>query len=582
MKVFNALTDVAPVKVFVSLLLGTVAGIGYAFLIPIVINSLGTAGDLPTLDEGRVRVLGLEVSHFRFAALFFLSCVVIIATRTYSQLLLNWVAIDATAGLRIKYYHRILQAPIAKLEEVGSSRLIASITTDVKTIVQGAQKLPDLLISTVTVLGMLAYLLYLNSAIFGFVCLAIVFGAVTFQIPMLIGARFFARSRDKVDDLHEAIRGNIFGAKQLKLCARRRGEYVDEVLLAAEDDVASANKKGLTILRAAMNYGDMISFFVIGFVAFVFVNYRSVTPEELLGAIMVLLYITGPISVVMGTVPDVVSANISLAKVEKLFADLPEEHISADLRPLPAWQRLRFSDITYRHRGVEPDGSDGFAIGPVSFDVLKGQATFIVGGNGSGKSTLGKVITTHYAPASGEIRLDDVVLDAALMLGFRDQVTAITSDYYLFDRLFGAAREAELGLVQRYLERLQLQQKISLRGGRFSTLSLSDGQRKRLALLVSFLEDKQLYLFDEWAADQDPEFKKVFYYEILPYLKANGKAVVVISHDDRYFDVADRIFVMDGGHLAERSASAARGFGSALRKGALPLAWAGTLDENLA
>jgi putative ATP-binding cassette transporter len=92
---------------------------------------------------------------------------------------------------------------------------------------------------------------------------------------------------------------------------------------------------------------------------------------------------------------------------------------------------------------------------------------------------------------------------------------------------------------------------VTIKNQRFSTTTaLSSGQRRRLALLVVLLEDRPLCIFDEWAADQDPAFKRTFYYQILPALRAKQKAVVVISHDDRYFDVADRILVLEDGKLA--------------------------------
>jgi putative ATP-binding cassette transporter len=191
--------------------------------------------------------------------------------------------------------------------------------------------------------------------------------------------------------------------------------------------------------------------------------------------------------------------------------------------------------------------------------VNRGQVTFIVGGNGSGKSTLGKLITSHYLPSGGAVFLDGRELDRGSINSFRDQVAAIWTDYYLFDRLLGEARAADASVIEKYLERLQLAQKVNLMAGRFSTLALSDGQRKRLALLVSFLENKPLHVFDEWAADQDPEFKAVFYREILPYLKAQDKAVVVITHDDRYFDVADRILTLENGQLVPATVRVAAG-----------------------
>lgn len=552
MKLFNILIDEAPLKVVLSLLLGILTGIGYALLIPLVMSSIETSGDFPALHQGNVWFFSFEVSHFRFAALFFLSCIVIIVARTYSQLLLSWVAIDATSQLRRKYYDTILRAPLEKLEKVGSPRLIASITTDVKTVIQGAQHLPDLLISVVTALGMLLFLMYLNTNLFWFVCKAIIFGAITFQIPLLLGGRFFRRARHKIDVLHEGIRGNIQGVKELKLCAEKRHDYMNEVLLRSEDDVRRANKLGMTILRSAMNYGDMISFFVIGFSAFIFVNHHSVSAEELTGAIMVLLYISAPISVVLGAIPDLVSANVSLKTVDKLFSEMPHEEIAQTVHELAPWQTLHLRQASYRY---EVDGErGGFAVGPISFEIHRGETTFIVGGNGSGKSTVGKLITAHYFAEAGTLSLGQQVIDREWITTYRNQLSLISADFYLFDRLFGAAKNADEATIQKYLEWMQLDHKLTLTNGRISTLSLSDGQRKRLALVVALLEDKSIYLFDEWAADQDPEFKKAFYHDVLPYLKSRNKAVVVISHDDRYFDVADRIYVMESGVAREMPA----------------------------
>jgi putative pyoverdin transport system ATP-binding/permease protein len=555
-KLFNILIEEAPFKVVLSLLLGTLTGIGYALLIPLVMSSLETSGDFPALHQGNVWFFSFEVSHFRFAALFFLSCIVIIVARTYSQLLLSWVAIDASSQLRRKYYDTILRAPLEKLEKVGGARLIASITTDVKTVIQGAQHLPDLLIGGVTALGMLLFLLYLNTNLFWFVCKAIIFGAITFQIPLILGSRFFNSARRKIDVLHEGIRGNIQGVKELKLCTEKRHDYLNEVLLRAENDVRKANKRGMTILRSTMNYGDMISFFVIGFSAFIFVNRHSVSAEELTGAIMVLLYISAPIGVVLGAIPDIVSANVSLKTVDRLFSDMPHEKISQAVHELAPWQTLHLRHVSYRY---EVDGERaGFAVGPVSFDIHKGETTFIVGGNGSGKSTIGKIITGHYFAEAGTLSLGQQAIDSEWITTYRNQLSLISSDFYLFDRLFGAAKHADEATIQKYLKWMQLDHKLTLTNGRISTLSLSDGQRKRLALVVALLEDKSIYLFDEWAADQDPEFKKAFYHDVLPYLKSMNKAVVVISHDDRYFDVADRIYVMESGVAREMEVARSR------------------------
>lgn len=547
MKIFNILTELAPKKVFMALLLGTLAGVSYAMLIPLVMNSFSALDGFKEVAQQPITFLGFEVSKANFAALFLFSCLGVMAARTFSELILTRIAIDAASNLRSQYYDRILKAPLSSLESVGGSRLIASITTDVRTIIQGAQLLPDLLISAVTVAGMMLFLLYLNTDVFKFICGAILFGVVTFQLPLLLGSKFVGRSRERTDDLHEAINGNIYGVKELKLCKQKRESYVEQVLLKTEDEVRSAQKTGFTIMRAALNYGDILTFFVVGFLAFVFVNYHTISQQEMFGAIMVLLYITGPIGMVVNAAPQIISANISFDKVEKLFAELPVEDIDHELRPLPNWQTFSLRDVTYRYPAR--DNEQGFEIGPLNMSVPKGSVTFIVGGNGSGKTTLGKLITSHYLSSSGNIYLDNLKIDNKFITSYRDSISAITSDFYLFDQLLGLAENVESEVIEKYLQDLCLEDKVKIKDGKFTTLALSDGQRKRLALLIAYLEDKELYLFDEWAADQDPEFKHIFYRKILPELRAKGKAIIVISHDDGYFDVADKVVKMQNGQF---------------------------------
>jgi len=178
---------------------------------------------------------------------------------------------------------------------------------------------------------------------------------------------------------------------------------------------------------------------------------------------------------------------------------------------------------------------------------------FLIGGNGSGKSTLAKVITGLYPPAGGEIRLNGRVIGDHNRDEYRQSFSTVFADFFLFDRIMGAAPGADDGRAREYLEKLHLNHKVSIENGVFSTTQLSQGQRKRLALLCAYLEDRPFYLFDEWASDQDPLFKDVFYTKLLPELRSRRKAVLVISHDDRYFPCADRLIKLDYGRITGES-----------------------------
>lgn len=550
MKLFEAFSKKAPNRVFVSIVLGALAGISYASLIPLVLSAVtADKGSLKAVFPDTVRVLGFEVSNPLFAVLFLGTCLFILAARSTSQVMLSRVSMEVTSELRIAMYDKIAKAPIAALEKMGSAKLLAALTTDVPRVVMGARLLPDLLTSSITLIGMLGYLWYLNTDIFAFVMGAILFGATTYQIPMLIGRRYLKKSRMHIDELQEAIRGLIYGAKELKVDSEKREAYFQEILLASERSVLHADKTGHTIMRAAMNYGDLLSFFVIGAVSFVFVNHTAIGNGDLVGVIMGLMYVTGPIALLLNFVPQVAVARVSLNKVNDLFKMIPEETLPERKAKAKEWSTVRFAGVGYQYASGD---DSGFKVGPVDLTINKGEITFIVGGNGSGKSTFSKLLTQHYRPSFGEIWFGDEKITPENLSVYRDDIAAIYSDYYLFDRVLCGTRLGDQLLqprVDAYLKAFALDHKVTFKDRRFSTISLSDGQKRRLALIVSFIDDKKLYLFDECAADQDPGFKHVFYRKVLPELKAQGKAVVVISHDDRYFDVADKVIVMEDGKV---------------------------------
>jgi len=545
MDLFKLFTEKAPNKVFLSLFLGALAGICYALLIPIVLSSIGSQSAADGSSGLKIHFLSFEVTGYKFAILFASICLLIMISRSISQVLLSRVALDATASLRIQTYRHIMSAPIAELEKIGSSKLLVAITTDVARIITGTIATPNVLVSMVTLTGMLCYLFVLSPDIFFFVIKAIAFGVVTYQIPMFIGNKYFERGRADFDALQESIRGLIYGAKELKLSKVKRERYFEEILLSNENSVLRNSKRANTIVVSAANYGDLLSFFVIGVVTFIFVSYHSIEKDKLLGSIMALLYIAGPVGLILNSLPQIINAKVSLRSIRKLFAQLSVEQLPEKTPLMPHWESVRFSKVSFQYANSESQ----FSLGPIDLEISRGEITFIVGGNGSGKSTLSKIISLHYTPSHGEIHFGDVKIDSETLNSGRHCISAIFTDYYLFDRLLSNLDVVDQRVIEGYLSKLAIDKKVSVIDGHFSTVALSDGQRKRLALLVAFLEDRDLYVFDEWAADQDPTFKEVFYYEILPELKAKNKAVVVISHDDRYFHVADKLLVMEDGHL---------------------------------
>ena len=291
MKLMDIFNELAPNKLFISILLGTLSGGCYAFLIPILLNSFTIEDSvLRVMNEQPYSLAGFEVSDVKFALLFAGLCLCIFLTRTMSQIIMVRLTMDLTSKLRLKLYQRVLRASLDNLESVGFSKINATMTYDVERVIEGAEVFPNLLVSGVTLCSMLGLLYYLNEHLFILVFGSITFGAVTYLLMAVVGNYYFSIARQKVDDLYGAIHGTIFGIKELKLKKSKRDNYFDKVLSKIEHDVCKASKTGATVQSAAVNYGNILGYFFLGGVAFVFVNHYSVSQLELIGIIMVLIY----------------------------------------------------------------------------------------------------------------------------------------------------------------------------------------------------------------------------------------------------------------------------------------------------
>ncbi|GGG89098.1 hypothetical protein GCM10011585_36570 [Edaphobacter dinghuensis] len=260
----------------------------------------------------------------------------------------------------------------------------------------------------------------------------------------------------------------------------------------------------------------------------------------------------------MNISPTVTRANIALRTVTDLGLSLVKYDCCETkvVGNSTSWQSLTLQSVV--HTYFQEKDSRPFTLGPLDISFKPGEIVFIIGGNGTGKTTFAKLITGLYTPEEGTIFLDEDAIDnEEARSRYRQYFSAIFGDFFLFEELIGITNDDELNRVANdYLDKLHLANSVSIHNRTLSTLDLSQGQRKRLALLTAFLEDRPIYLFDEWAADQDPYFKEIFYRELLPALRARGKTVFVISHDDRYYSIADRVIKLENGSIIQDATAA--------------------------
>ncbi|MFK3873856.1 cyclic peptide export ABC transporter [Pseudoalteromonas rhizosphaerae] len=555
MKLLNYFTQYAPNLTFVAIVLGTIAGIAQTMIIPLLMHVISLPlGDMSSEVGGSVRLWGGEIYYPNFFALFISLIFVIFISRSLSQIILGTVAVKIRYNLRKEFYSEVRKASIHSLEKLGLSKLIQCINVDISSIVMGAQLLPSIVTNLITVSGLLLLLMLFNSEIFYWISLVIAFGALTHRIFIKVGTKYFSKSRNIQDTVITNFRGLVDGSKELRLSLHKQEAFTQSSILQFEKQVYENEKSGIYAFSLAANYGELLSFISLAIFTFVVSNYVYISEQDRITTIMILLYIVGPTSALLGAFSQFSRAKIHLKKYEAIKARLKPEKVNVPNLAVLEWKTLKLRGIKFSYDNSE--AALKHAIGPIDLDINKGEVTFIVGNNGSGKSTISKVISQHYLDYSGKIFCDNTLIDAENIVTLREQMYSIYSDYYLFDYFIDYSKSNALQIksqIKSYIKLFRLDSHLSFDNGKFSTLDLSDGQRKRLALIIALIEDRDMYIFDEWTAEQDPIFKEVFYSQILPELKERNKAVVVISHDDRYFDVADCLYIMDKGKIIDNT-----------------------------
>lgn len=494
----------------------------------------------------------METLALKFAGV----CALFFAATLGSHIPLLYLSEGAVLRMRMQLVRSILRGRLRYLEQTGGHRLYAALAGDVERVTSGLTVIPAILISVVILAGCLIYLGTLSWQVLAALLVFLLFAISLFVVANGWAVRRLAKAREIGDVLFKHFRAVSDGTKELKLHAPRRQAFLETQLLPAADQYRRNRIVGLAGIESANAVATLGYFAVIGFLLFLFPLLQSTDNDVLRSAVLVFVFMLAPLTTLGNHFHTFALAGVALRKIESLGLALRENE-AADARELAApparrVERVTLEDVLYTYSTGNAD--ERFTLGPVDLELQPGEVVYLTGGNGSGKSTLGKLIVGLYEPDSGSIRLDGQEVGEGNREWYRQHFTAIFGDFYLFERLLGIEGEGLDEQARQYLSELHLDEKVRIEKGELSTTQLSTGQRKRLALLVAYMEDRPIYLFDEWAADQDPQFKEIFYTELLPDLKSRGKIVIVITHDDRYFPEADRIVKMAEGRVvaAER------------------------------
>jgi len=482
---------------------------------------------------------------YNFALAFF----IYILGRKMVQTKLIRITFDIVYDMRLKLLEKIFYTSYQKFEKIDRGRVFATLNNDTGRIGGSANILVQLITSAITAVGAF---LYLATIAFWATALTLLIVGVIATLYSVVTRRtqvFFEEARDTQNVYMRLLNGMADGFKQLSLQYNKKKEYKSEIADTV-DEFRSKTSTAMIKFVNAFLIGESLLIIILGTVGYGIPRlFPNIAPLTLMAFIMVLLYLIGPINGILNAIPNIMQLRVAWNRVKEFIDDVPANMDPKEIEALNhdnpgVVESIEARNLTFVYKNEE--GEENFSIGPLDFEAKKGEIVFIIGGNGSGKTTLAKLLTGLYTPDSGVIKVDGKEINNYELGEF---YSVVFGDHFLFEKLYNVDMEDREDQVADYLETLNLDDKVAMDGNAFSTIELSGGQRKRLSLLQCYLEDRPIFLFDEIAADQDPVFRKFFYRELLLRMKAQGKIVIAITHDDHYFDVADKVVKLDMGKV---------------------------------
>lgn len=438
---------------------------------------------------------------------------------------------------------QILDTPLLKVAKVGKARILASLGSDVRNVSFGLLRLPDFLQSSILILCTSVYLCYLSPQIFTLCAIWIIVVFTINNFLMMKVYSYFRKARENDDALQNNYQNILDGHKELLINRYRAKLYYEDEFENNARSKKKNNTLGNLFNNLSSNFTNVALLALVGVEFYLALEFKWASVAEATTIALSILFLRTPLVSMIGSFPTLLLAKIALDKIAKLELDDYKEHFEKT-NFIKDWRQISFKNTSFSY-------DDNFHLNPVNLELKKGELIFLIGKNGSGKSTFCMLLTGLFKPSEGEIFVDDMKIDDDNLDIYRSLVSAVFSDFHLFTKTLAKEKFADEEKIASWLEFLELKGKTRVEDHELVLTKLSTGQKKRLAMLIALLEERDILVLDEWAADQDPVFRRFFYKKLLPLLKEQGKTIFAITHDDAYFDSADRIFLAEEGNISE-------------------------------
>lgn len=518
------------------------SGLANGLLLAVINHGAGMVGEFS--DEGSVQAY--------YLSLFVVILALFIYTKKYALDRAVVLVEEVLRKVRMRITDKIRHTELEFIENTGYSDIYNCLSQDTVQISQSATVVFASIEAAIMLGFAMVYIAWLTFHGFLFTLGAIMLGAWVFMAKRNGIIRDIDMATKSEVRFFTSLDHTLSGFKEVKINRARSHDLFAHQMGIATEVQNLKSRAGINAVFVMM-FSEVFFYILIATVLFVWPYFEKTDPAVVIKLTASILFIIGPLDLLFGSLPLFIKADVAVNNLRTLESKVDAVTKGVQVGEPPettglSFKELAFRDVYFEYKDAE--GSAQFKVGPIDFKLRSGEIVFIVGGNGSGKSTLLKLLTGLYYPLQGAINVNGESLDQEIYPDYRELFSIIFTDFHLFDRLYGI-KAADEGLVKSLLKKMGLAEKTKFRNGSFTNTNLSTGQRKRLAFISAVLDDKQIYIFDELAADQDPGFRKYFYEVLLPELRDQGKTIVAVTHDDKYFSAADRVLKMDEGQLSE-------------------------------
>ena len=520
-------------------------------LISLAIISGLSGGLLLAIINAGVQASTAHIANFRNVVLFGIAIWIFMVSKRMTMWQSTFLVETIIAQIRLKISERIRKADIKALDHLGRGEIYTRVNKDTNYISQTAGFLTHACQSGIMVGFSMVYIGWLSIPGLIVTLIAVGCGIYVYLSNQGVIQRQLRIAFLKETEFFESLDHILDGFKEIRVNQKKSDD-----LFALHTRIQHTARDIKIKVGGQFAVNFLISQFFLYLLVAVIVFFLPMAQPLFSGKVIQLtasiLFIIGPLETLIGAFPILANANIAAEHLLDLENALKNAEDQAEKNPdgsvIPFENNLCYEGLVFKYEDERKRTL--FTLGPLNLTVKKGEIFFIVGGNGSGKSTFLRLATGLYYPLTGEIRVDNQLVDMSNYGSYRELFSLVFNDFHLFDRLYGL-EDIDEKKVNELLRLMQLDEKTEFRNGRFTNTKLSTGHSKRLALIVALLEDRPVYIFDELAADQDPEYRRYFYEVLLQELKDQGKTVIAVTHDDRYFHVADRVYKMDFGKIVE-------------------------------